>query len=146
METGDQTSHSARNGNHPIVARYTHFPDCSSEQLVERPSAVVKELLENAVDAGATDRYPAENGGIRRIAISDNGCGIPPEQLQLALTRHATSKIATLDDLENVATLGFRGEALASIASVADLTLRVQNGRTTPIIAGKSGETIPPES
>ena len=94
-------------------------------EVIERPASVVKEMLENSIDAGATHvELVVEGGGIELIRISDNGCGIPPDQLELAVAPHATSKLQSSDDLFDVKTLGFRGEALASIAEISHLTLR----------------------
>ena len=93
-------------------------------EVVERPSSVVKELMENAIDAGATAiTVEIRDGGIGFIRITDNGCGIAREELPLAFLRHSTSKIRTAEDLVTVSSLGFRGEALSSIAAVSQVEL-----------------------
>ena len=118
-------------------------------EVVERPASVVKELVENSIDAGACSiRIEARDGGKRLIRISDDGQGIPADEIPLAFSRHATSKLTSIEDLEHIATLGFRGEALASVAAVSRLTLVSRatdrlsgptpagNGATSPVLAG----------
>lgn len=118
-------------------------------EVIERPASVVKELMENSIDAGATRvDVLIEKGGIDLIRIADNGCGIPPDELPLAIESHATSKIQDADDLFDVATMGFRGEALASISEVSQFLLRsfargADSGYEITVNGGHVGEVAP---
>lgn len=135
----------------PVIRRLSAsvINKIAAGEVIERPASVVKELLENAVDAGATRIDLAmEQGGVALVRVTDNGCGMSAEQLPLAIAPHATSKICDADDLFRVATLGFRGEALASIAEVSRMVLRSRSsdseaGAELEITGGQAREVVP---
>ena len=114
-------------------------------EVVERPSSVMKELIENSIDSGATSIVAEiKRGGVALIRVSDNGCGMTAEDLPVAIKRHATSKIKTRDDLEKIATLGFRGEALAAISSVSNVTIitKTKEAETGTMLTAEGGRIV----
>ena len=114
-------------------------------EVVDRPSSVIKELLENAIDSGANKiTVEIQNGGVTYMRVTDNGCGISPEDLPIAIRRHATSKIKNADDLDSILTLGFRGEALAAIASVSDMRIisKTADAQTGSMLTAQAGNIM----
>ena len=114
-------------------------------EVVDRPSSVIKELMENAIDAGATAiTVEIQNGGVTYMRVSDNGCGIEPEDLPVAIRRHATSKIKNAEDLDGIITLGFRGEALAAIAAVSDMRIisKTKSATTGSMLTASGGNIL----
>ena len=114
-------------------------------EVVDRPASVIKELLENAIDSGATMiTVEIQNGGVTYMRVSDNGCGIEPDDLPVAIRRHATSKIKNAEDLDGILTLGFRGEALAAIASVSDIRIisKTKNASVGSMLSASGGNIL----
>ena len=114
-------------------------------EVVDRPASVIKELMENSIDAGATRiTVEIQNGGVTFMRVSDNGCGMEPDDLPVAIRRHATSKIHNAEDLDGILTLGFRGEALAAIASVSDMRIisKTESAEFGSVLEASGGEIV----